>query len=245
MSPDARPANDAPRETDLACLPQLARVVAAASIGAPRPGGPAHGRPGPGIAAPGGPSTGDTAQGGRSVADCLDEAIGSGVPLTALREALLLVAPFAGFPRALDALDAFAGACGRAGVVAPAAPESGTAGDFRARGRAFFDRVYGAGAARVLDRIRRLDPDVPEWVLESAYGRVLSRPGLTAAARECLAVVLLTALRLPNQLRGHVHGALACGATPDDVRTALAAAGDLLQDDLVQMALTSLPGGSE
>ncbi len=218
MSPDGRPDEPREREADLPWLPRLAEVVAAAAVGS-----------------------------GAALALALEAAIGDGVPLSRMREALLMLAPFGGFPRALDALEAFAVACARAGVVAPAEPDTGPAepekGDgpqFRARGRAFFDRVYGAAADRVLDRIRTLDPDVPGWVLESAYGRVLSRPGLSAATRECLAVVLLTALQLPNQLRGHVRGAVACGATEEDVRAALSAAGDLLPSELVQAALASL-----
>jgi len=178
------------------------------------------------------------------LAGCLDAAIREGVPLTAVREALLLVAPFAGFPRALDALAALAAAIERAGLESTAHAEPGLPADlaaraalFRQRGRELFDRVYGEASERVLARLLRLDPEVPGWVLQDAYGRVLSRPGLTAAARERLAVVLLASLGLRNQLRGHALGALACGATRREVRATLAAAGDLIPPELAAEAL--------
>ena len=50
---------------------------------------------------------------------------------------------------------------------------------------------------------------------------MLSRPGLTAAERECLAVALLAVLDLPRQQVAHVRGALRCGAAPAEVEGAL------------------------
>ena len=53
------------------------------------------------------------------------------------------------------------------------------------------------------------------------------------AHRERLAVVFLCALRLGNQLSGHVRGALRCGAGADDVERSLGAAEPLLAPELV------------
>lgn len=159
--------------------------------------------------------------------DALRAALAGGVPPSAVREGLLMLALFAGIPRTLDAFAAFRGV-----HDGPFAPEAGLPTDpaerrarFRERGRALFDRVYGRDAERVLGRLLDLDPELPLWIVEDAYGRVLARPGLSAAERECLAVVALCALGLRNQLSGHVRGALHCGAAPDDVRACLDAAG--------------------
>ncbi len=177
----------------------------------------------------------------------LDAALRSSCPRDAIREALLLVAPFAGFPRTLDALAAWRAARDRAGDSYAAQPEPGLPEDdatlratLRRRGRAFFDRVYGRHAERVIERLLDLDPELPHWVLEDAYGRVLARGGLDAAVREALAVVMLAALALRNQLGGHVRGALACGAEASCIRAAIDAAGDLLPDDEVAAVLDVL-----
>jgi 4-carboxymuconolactone decarboxylase len=165
--------------------------------------------------------------------DALSAALGGGVPPGAVRECLLMLALFAGFPRTLDAFAAYRRVHG-----GPSTPEAGLADDvgerretFRVRGRDLFERVYGPDSERVMERLLELDPELPHWIVEDAYGRVLARPGLSAAERECLAVVALCALRLRNQLAGHVRGALLCGATPDEIRACLAAA-DLPEDEI-------------
>lgn len=147
-----------------------------------------------------------------------------------VRECLLVVSLFAGFPRTLDALASAGDVLSARGAPAPAA-EQGLPADeaerretFRRRGRALFDRVYGSKARSVMSRLMDLDPELPLWVLDDAYGKVLARPGLDPAQRERLAVVLLAALGLRNQLPGHVRGAVNCGATRDDVLASVEAA---------------------
>jgi len=173
----------------------------------------------------------------------LDEALRGGCPISAVREALLMLAPFGGFPRTLDALGHMSAVLRRTGHVDDDASSTrdpvetpardGDRDDHATRGRALFDRVYGDDAERVLSRLLKLDPELPFWVLEDAYGRVLARPGLSPAQRERLAVVFLCALRLPNQLSGHVRGALRCGAGAADVECSLAAAEPLLAPEFV------------
>jgi len=142
------------------------------------------------------------------------------VPLRAVRETLLQVFLFAGFPRTVNALEALERALGRR---PPDPPErTGGEGRVRRRGEALFRRVYGPDADRVLGEIGRRHPEFLGWILRDAYGRVLARPGLDAAERECLAVALLATLDLPRQQVGHVRGALRCGARPSEVRAALA-----------------------
>ncbi len=150
-------------------------------------------------------------------------ALAAGCTAAQIREALLTVAPFAGYPRTLDA---FAHARAALGGSADDEVEAGSA--WTSRGLDMFGRVYGDDADRVLGKLRALDVEVTAWIVDDAYGKVLSRPGLAAAERERLAVVLLAAQDLRNQLPGHVRGALRCGATPQQVAASLDAAADLL-----------------
>jgi 4-carboxymuconolactone decarboxylase len=137
-----------------------------------------------------------------------------GVPARAVRETLLQVYLFAGFPRTVNALEVL-------GEGPPDRPERLPPAAARRRGLALFRRVYGPDADRVLGAIGRRHPEFRDWIVADAYGKVLGRPGLSAAERECLAVALLATLDLPRQQVGHVRGALRCGASAADVAAAL------------------------
>lgn len=145
-----------------------------------------------------------------------------------LREALLMLVPYAGFPRALAAFAA-AALAPLPGGGNDAAADDVPAGERAERGRAAFARVYGPTSERVLAGLAALDPRLPDWTLEHAYGRVLARPGLALVDRELLAVSLLTALdHLAEPLLGHMRGAVRLGATPADVAAAIDAVPDAL-----------------
>lgn len=169
------------------------------------------------------------------IAGSVRAALSAGAPAAAVREALRMVHLFAGFPRALDALTA---AAPEMPPPAPDPPEDRAA--FAARGRALFGRVYGRDAARVEARLAALDPSLLGWVLEDAYGRVLARGVLSAADRERLAVVMLAAQGLRNQLPGHVRGALLCGATADEVEASLSAAAPWIAPEDLALARGAL-----
>ncbi len=141
-----------------------------------------------------------------------------GVPLRAVRETLLQVFLFAGFPRTVNALDVLERSLG---PLPPVVPERLPPGAARRRGRLLFDRVYGEHAGPVLARIGSRHREFRDWILEDAYGKVLGRPGLPAAERECIAVALLAVLDLPRQQAAHLRGALRCGATAAEVEAAL------------------------
>jgi 4-carboxymuconolactone decarboxylase len=159
-------------------------------------------------------------------------ALDAGCAPDEIREALLTLAPFCGFPRTLDAFALarpLLGATDARGFPASAA-----------RGAAFFDVVYGKDAAKVRANLRALDADVASWVEEDAYGRVLSRPGIDPSLRERIGVVLLVAQGLRNQISGHVRGALNFGATVDEIAAFLDAAAPHLAADELAFARETL-----
>jgi 4-carboxymuconolactone decarboxylase len=159
-------------------------------------------------------------------------AIALGCPAERVREALLTMAPFCGFPRTLDALASLRGALGEV----PAGGDAAGPVDFAARGAAHFDRVYGRDAARVRANIVAADAEVARWIETEAYGKVLARPAISASLRERIGVVLLAAQGLRNQLKGHVRGAMNCGATRDEVAAFVEAAGPWLPADELAFA---------
>ena len=175
---------------------------------------------------------------GAGTADATRAALRGGATDVAVRGVLRMLHPFTGFPRALDA---FAAATPFLATPALAVPEPADAG---AAGRRVFDLVYGDDADRICARITALDPEALHRVLADAYGRVLSQNDISLAARERIAVVLLAAQGLRNQLAGHVRGALRTGAAPGDVELDLEACAGWIDAGDAAVARAALRAGN-
>jgi len=147
--------------------------------------------------------------------DLYRAALADGVEGAVLQEATLQVLLFAGYPRTIDALEDLRG------LVDASAPTE-PSGDFEARGRALFSRIYRQHAAAVEEWLSDLHPDFARFTLQHAYGQVMTRPFLPVLERELMAVAMLAATGFKGQLQAHVRGALHCGATPAQVRAAAA-----------------------
>ncbi|MFQ5503502.1 MAG: carboxymuconolactone decarboxylase family protein [Planctomycetota bacterium] len=153
-------------------------------------------------------------------------ALDDGLSPESLREACLQGALYAGFPRALAALE----------LIAPLMPgpepeRSALTGleerELLQRGAGIFARIYGPTTEQVLEHVERLDPAFAELILSSAYGRVLSRPALELRVRELMAVAALSLLDQAPQLLAHARGALHAGATRPELLETLSSVGSL------------------
>ncbi len=155
---------------------------------------------------------------------------------------------FSGFPRAIQGLQALARAreawTAEAGAAARDLPEDEESGRTREmdrrRGRELFLSIYGEQTERVLGALGTSLPGFDTWILEHAYGRVLSRPGLEPKLRELLAVAALAVLGCPHQLVSHARGALRLGATPPQVASILRLIRELFDDVCTERALTTV-----
>lgn len=136
-----------------------------------------------------------------------------------LEETLLQATLFFGFPRVVTAFE-------RASATWPAdRPENdGRVPDTErsAAGRELFDAIYAKNAPAVHTMLEDFHPEFHEFVLESAYGRILARPALSPLRRELLATAALAALRQTPQLIAHARGALTFGASRAALRGVLA-----------------------
>ncbi|MBM3358288.1 MAG: 4-carboxymuconolactone decarboxylase [Betaproteobacteria bacterium] len=56
-----------------------------------------------------------------------------------------------------------------------------------------------------------------ELVTEIAWGTIWSRPGLPLKVRSLVTLAMLAALNRPDEIRGHIAGALNNGATMDEI----------------------------
>jgi 4-carboxymuconolactone decarboxylase len=142
-----------------------------------------------------------------------------GVEPPAVREALIQVIPYAGWPKALNALTAMREVFAERQVkLAPPAPSPPA--NPQDRGRENGSRVYRDYAA--LERtLAELDPELPRYLTEQAYGGIYDRPGLTLRERELVAVAMLATLQQWPQLAWHIEGAHRVGATPVETKEVL------------------------
>jgi 4-carboxymuconolactone decarboxylase len=173
---------------------------------------------------------------GDSVAREAGHALASGVAPAALYEAALQSYLFVGFPRAIEALFAVRPALERAGWRPPD-PEPPNPARWRRDGDALCRRVYGRNFEKLLETMRRLSPDLADWMILQGYGMTLSRPALGAADREYGVVAILTVTRMWRQLRSHAIGAVHVGGTRAGVREAIVRCAPYAEEETVAEAL--------
>ena len=150
------------------------------------------------------------------------------VPVVWVEELILQSHLFAGFPRALNAMREWRRWQPQLATSVAATKEQ----RWRARGEATCAIVYGEMYERLRGNIRRLHPDLDDWMIVDGYGKVLSRPGLDLGRRELCIVAACAASKQDRQLHSHLHGALNAGVAPVAVSQALGAIDDLLDRDL-------------
>ena len=97
------------------------------------------------------------------------------------------------------------------------------------------DMFGPAGAEQRLAAATDFNRPFEEIVTQYCFGQTWTRPGLDRKTRSLITLAALTALSKPNQLRVHVAGALANGASPDEIREVL----------LHTVAYAGIPAGVE
>ena len=74
---------------------------------------------------------------------------------------------------------------------------------------------------RALNNATEFSQPLQEFVNEHAWGGVWNREGLDRRTRSLITLAALTALKCPQELKGHVRGALNNGCTVEEIREAL------------------------
>jgi 4-carboxymuconolactone decarboxylase len=162
------------------------------------------------------------------VREGLAECAGVSVPPVWVEELILQSYLFAGFPRALNAAREWRRSLGhegeRPGNGGPAEGDRPLAGrrsdetyasiyDWRVRGEEMCAVVYGEMYEKLRANIRRLHPQLDEWMIVEGYGKVLSREGLDLPRRELCIVAACVAAQQDRQLHSHLHGARNAGVS--------------------------------
>ena len=146
-----------------------------------------------------------------------------GHPRDGLEETLLMCVLFCGFPRVITAWEHFAAAWP---VDVPPSGGALPQDQQLQAGGELFASIYGKNDEAVRAMLRGYHQELHDFVLESAYGRILARPGLPGVTRELVAVGVLAAQGQKRQFAGHARGAQHLGATREQLREVLATAFD-------------------
>jgi 4-carboxymuconolactone decarboxylase len=87
------------------------------------------------------------------------------------------------------------------------------------KGLAIRREVVGAkGVEAALQNADAFSMPMQELVTEFCWGEIWSRPGLDRRSRSILNLGMLAALNRPEELAGHIRGALKNGVTKDELR---------------------------
>jgi 4-carboxymuconolactone decarboxylase len=74
---------------------------------------------------------------------------------------------------------------------------------------------------RAMNNRTPLTEPLQEWINEHAWGSTWQRDDLPRNVRSLVTIAMLVALKAPNELKGHIRGALNNGCTAEEIRAVL------------------------
>ena len=136
-----------------------------------------------------------------------------------LVDIMFLSTAMLGFPAAINAIGIVRQVLSDRSVpFTPSPPDAGDGTDRWQRGVNAVHDLMGIDADTYVASFAHVSAELARWSLEFAFGDVLSRDGLEPKVRHlAVATMLATAGNRADLLRGHLIGALHCGATPGEV----------------------------
>ncbi|MGL5513760.1 MAG: carboxymuconolactone decarboxylase family protein [Sporomusa sp.] len=153
----------------------------------------------------------------------LNEGLDAGLTINEIKEVLVQMYAYAGFPRSLNGINNFMevlkerearGVKDVAGPEASPLPTDKTALELGAENRA-----YLMGSRPVVGATYEFSPEIDTFLKEHLFGHIFGRDVLDFKSREVATVAALASLgRAENQLRGHLNNSLTIGITEAQLR---------------------------
>jgi 4-carboxymuconolactone decarboxylase len=157
----------------------------------------------------------------------LNAALNVGCTVHEVHETILQMAVYSGFPSAINAMNAFRevllerrghGVKDPQGKP-PAAVIDKKAADRNEAGASRLSELDPRQTERLNQGLGAISPDLVRYILEFAYGDVLTRPGLTMKQRQIATIAALAAMgTAASQLKFHIAGGLRAGLTRENIR---------------------------
>lgn len=139
--------------------------------------------------------------------------------LAAVRELVFQIVPYCGWAVALNSVSVIRQVLAEVGLPPPSSDsplEERNRQDLRSLGHATA-RTVNPLFEKVAVSLKDFDPDLLDYLVETAYGYMYNRPGLDLVTRELLAVAVLAAVGQEPQLRYHRDGARNVGASAEAI----------------------------
>jgi alkylhydroperoxidase/carboxymuconolactone decarboxylase family protein YurZ len=152
------------------------------------------------------------------LAACFTRAQAEQVPRSHLEELLLQAILFCGFPRVIHGFRVLEESWP---APQPPAANAPPPQDRVQAGQELFTAIYQDKADTVQAMLKSYHGELHDFVLDTAYGRILSRSGLPPRTRELIAVGALAVMDQIPQLVAHGRGALHFGAEEEQVFEAI------------------------
>jgi len=89
---------------------------------------------------------------------------------------------------------------------------------------------------RAMAAVTDFTQPVQDYINENCWGSVWARDTLPLKTRSIITIATLAALKAPNELKGHVRGALRNGCTPEEIREILLHTGPYIGAPALQEA---------
>lgn len=90
------------------------------------------------------------------------------------------------------------------------------------RGLAIRTEVMGEEfVERAMQGASEFTRPLQQYLNENCWGTTWARDGLPRSVRSLITIAMLAALKCPQELKGHVRGALRNGCTPEEIREVL------------------------
>lgn len=74
---------------------------------------------------------------------------------------------------------------------------------------------------RAIENTTELTAPLQEWINEHAWGSTWQRNGISRQTRSLVTIAMLAALKAPQELKGHVRGALNNGCSVEEIQEVL------------------------
>lgn len=166
-----------------------------------------------------------TALGDRAaLAQALETGLDSGLTVNDLREVLIQLYAYCGFPRSLDGLNTFMGVvekrkqAGKNDAEGPVPTPLPAGADRHAIGTATQTALLGRPANAP---VYAFAPGIDQFLKEHLFCDIFSRGVLTDQERELATIAALAALPAGSQLRAHLGFSLNTGLTPEQLTEAV------------------------
>ncbi|PXV66771.1 4-carboxymuconolactone decarboxylase [Dysgonomonas alginatilytica] len=153
----------------------------------------------------------------------LNGALNTGSSVNEVKEVILQMSAYAGFPKAINAMNAFKEVLNerKEKSIVDSIGQQPTPNneDRRKTGSKALASLDSNQEQLIIDTYDNFSPELTRFVIEYGYGDIYSRDNIDKKLRQTASIAALTTLgNAPSQLKFHINGGLNVGLTIDEIK---------------------------